>query len=124
MLDSVKEPTHHRLIATFKAIGPYVREENCIDGCYVFDCLSVCINDKKDPEKREFWGWWMEITKEGEKLNGISHVGRYDLRGQWVVEEPASSAIAEVKRTHEVFLGKIKATLKDKFDLDVCLNSL
>lgn len=124
MLDSVKEPTHNRLIATFKAIGPYVREENCVEGCYVFDCLSVCINDKKDPEKREFWGWWMEVTKEGEHLSEVSHIGRYDINGHWVIEEPSAAAIEEVKRTHAVFLEKLKKTLKEKFDLDISFNPL
>ncbi|MCE0494368.1 sigma factor-binding protein Crl [Vibrio salinus] len=124
MLDSIKEPTHNRLIATFKAVGPYVREEHCIDGCYVFDCLSVCINDKKEPEKREFWGWWMELTKEGEHFSSVSRVGRYDSRGKWVIEEPGTSELEEVKRTHEVFLEKIKTALKEKFDLDIELNSL
>ncbi|MDC0609908.1 sigma factor-binding protein Crl [Vibrio sp.] len=124
MPGSFKEPTHNRLIAAFKAVGPYVREEQCKEGYYMFDCLSVCINDKKSPEEREFWGWWMEVTKDGELLKGQTFIGRYDSEGKWVKEKPAAKAVDEVKRTHGVFCQKIEAALKDKFDLEATLDSL
>lgn len=51
MSDTKKSPTHYRLLSTLRAIGPYLRESQCVDGSYLFDCLSVCVNDKKSPEK-------------------------------------------------------------------------
>lgn len=59
MSEPTKSPTHYRLLSTLRAIGPYLRESQSTDGMYIFDCLSVCVNDKKSPEQREFWGWWL-----------------------------------------------------------------
>ncbi|TXZ87081.1 Crl family RNA polymerase assembly factor, partial [Vibrio cholerae] len=42
--------------------------------------------DKKSPEKREFWGWWMELTQNEQEMSACYHIGRYTLAGDWVAE--------------------------------------
>lgn len=55
-------PPYGRLVTKLTAIGPYLRQEQTSTELFFFDCLASCINANKDPEKREFWGWWMELT--------------------------------------------------------------
>lgn len=80
MSEMTKTPTHYRLLSTLKAMGPYLREGQCSERFYLFDCLASCVNDKKSPEKREFWGWWMELTQNEQEMSACYHIGRYTLR--------------------------------------------
>ncbi|MEI8631139.1 sigma factor-binding protein Crl [Vibrio sp. PP-XX7] len=84
MSQLMKEPTHHRLNIAFRALGPYLREEMYGDGVYLFDCLAVCVDDKKSPEHREFWGWWMELRLDEREFATYYSTGRFDLSGNWV----------------------------------------
>ncbi|MZI91684.1 sigma factor-binding protein Crl [Vibrio sp. CAIM 722] len=115
MSEVTKLPTHFRLLAAFKAIGPYVREELCKDGYYWFDCLSVCIDDKKAPEKREFWGWWMELTTTESGFKVQYHVGMYNQAGDWVNKEPPEKDVAEIIRTRDDFEKKLHKMLEERF---------
>lgn len=117
MSEQSKNPTHYRLLSTLKAIGPYLREAQCEQGKYLFDCLSVCVNDKKSPEEREFWGWWLELEQEGEAFEAKYRVGLYDAKGDWMDEKLPKKAVAEVCRTQEGFHQKLIDTLATQFGM-------
>lgn len=119
MSEEKKEATHNRLMAAFKMLGPYLREEQCVNGCYFFDCLAVCINEKKEPEQREFWGWWMELQLDAEAIKAQYQVGRFDLSPHWVIEEPKNTAIDEIVRTQSVFHERLSDMLKTRFGLEI-----
>ncbi|MDW6001642.1 sigma factor-binding protein Crl [Vibrio mangrovi] len=115
-----KEPTYHRLNAAFKLLGPYLREDKYQSGTYLFDCLAVCVNDKKSPEVREFWGWWMELSHPGEQLFEAKYaIGRFDLAGNWVSENPQPQALEEVHRTQKAFHSKLETLLKEQFQCEL-----
>ncbi|MGF1696901.1 sigma factor-binding protein Crl [Vibrio lamellibrachiae] len=122
MAEVTKLPTHYRLLSTLKAVGPYLREMQCSEGNYLFDCLSACVNDKKSPEEREFWGWWLELEQDQQGFKANYFVGRYNLEGNWDAVSVPKKAIAEVNRTQDDFHNKLTKTLEEKFQMTVELH--
>ncbi|MBW3694288.1 sigma factor-binding protein Crl [Vibrio sp. T187] len=122
MSEVAKNPTHYRLLTALKAIGPYLREPQSEEGHYLFDCLSVCVNDKKSPEEREFWGWWLELDKSEEGFSAKYNVGKYNLAGDWDSHALPKKAVEEVNRTQEAFHQKLVELLSKQFELEVVLD--
>lgn len=122
MSEVAKNPTHYRLLSALKAIGPYLREPQSEEGHYLFDCLSVCVNDKKSPEEREFWGWWLELDKSEDGFSAKYNVGKYNLAGDWDSQSLPKKAVEEVNRTQEAFHQKLVDVLSSQFELNVTLD--
>lgn len=122
MNESVASPTHNRLLSALRAIGPYLRETESKEGSYLFDCLSVCVDDKKSPEEREFWGWWtqLEVTDEGYSANFST--GIYNLEGNWDSIEVPEKQQNEVERTRSDFMNKLTKVMEERFSLSVSLH--
>jgi len=122
MSEVTASPTHYRLLSTLKAIGPYLREPLSEEGHYLFDCLSVCVSDKKSPEEREFWGWWMDLDKQESGFIANYSFGLYNAEGNWVDKAVPASAQEEVQRTLDNFDAKLRDVLQSKFELGVELH--
>lgn len=90
-----------RMIQQFHTLGPYLREEQCTDTLFFFDCLAVCFDIKPEPEDREFWGWWMELEARDNHFTYKYHFGLYNKQGKW---EPS-----EADKQHE----QLVTTLRD-----------
>lgn len=79
----VSDYTRGKLLRRFTALGPYIREPQCQDGHYFFDCLAVCVNADAAPEKREFYGWWLTLTPQEQGFVSEYRLGIFDKSGHW-----------------------------------------
>lgn len=102
-----------RLIKKFAALGPYIREEQCENNRYFFDCLAVCVNVKPDPESREFWGWWMTLDAQEDHFVVHWHFGLFNKEGHWATKEFKDKDINnKVRQTLHDFYVRLEAMLK------------
>ncbi|HDY8065057.1 XRE family transcriptional regulator [Vibrio vulnificus] len=119
MSEVTNNPTHNRLLAKLRAMGPYLRDPQSKEGLYYFDCLSVCIDDRKSPELREFWGWWMELEATEGGFTANYHIGKYDVEGNWLDLAIPKNTLEEVNKTQNCFHLKLVKTLEEHFQLSV-----
>ncbi|CAM3690562.1 sigma factor-binding protein Crl [Xenorhabdus thuongxuanensis] len=103
----------NRLLKRFSALGPYVRELKCQNGYFFFDCLAVCVSAKAAPEKREFWGWWLELQEQEQGFVYNYQIGLFDKHGEWSVMNIKKKADLEhLESTLQAFHKR----LVDSFD--------
>lgn len=55
-MTSSLNPTQGKLLKRFAQIGPYIREQQCQESQFFFDCLAVCVNKKSRAGKTRVLG--------------------------------------------------------------------
>lgn len=112
-------PPYGRLVTKLTAIGPYLRQEQTSTALFFFDCLASCINANKDPEKREFWGWWMELTPTERGFSYRYFFGRYDVNGDWSEDKLPAKHKDAVMETLNDFYPKLCQFVIDESELEL-----
>lgn len=119
MNDETKTLSHGRLMTRFAQVGPYLRQHKSSEEGYFFDCLSACVNAKKSPECREFWGWWMEMTPVEGGFEYLYTFGKFNTEGVWIEDNVPNKYVNEVKASLDTFYTKITALVEGELALTV-----
>ncbi|MDO6705255.1 sigma factor-binding protein Crl [Photobacterium sp. 1_MG-2023] len=119
MPTQVTFPPHGRLMTKLTALGPYLRQQQSSEGHFFFDCLASCISAKKEPEEREFWGWWLELTQIEDGFQYSYRFGRFDLHGDWKEEKVPAKHQEPVQQTLEDFYKKLCTLLEQEYELAI-----
>nr|WP_205514913.1 sigma factor-binding protein Crl [Morganella morganii] len=122
MMALVSDYTRGRLLRCFTALGPYIREPQCREGHYFFDCLAVCVNAGVAPEKREFFGWWLTLIPQETGFVSEYHTGVFDKKGLWQEKSLSDKEIRDaVSKTLTDFHPRLQAVLQE-LDLSLILS--
>lgn len=116
-------PPHGRLMTKLTALGPYLREKKSQEGYFFFDCLASCVNADKEPEEREFWGWWLVLTATDNGFEYSYDFGRYDLSGEWNEGKLPAKHKDAVMKTLVDFHEKLTPFIVDECQLTLSASS-
>ncbi len=115
-------PSRGRLFKIFTDLGPYFRKLQSTDSSFFFDCLEVCVDDEKEPEEREFYGWWLVVTRNEDGFDYERYDGIYNLAGDWVVTKIKTTDQKQLDASFELFIERLKSLID--IETGFCLTPL
>lgn len=109
--DLALSPSRGRLFKIFTDLGPYFRKSQSAENNFFFDCLEVCVDASKEPEKREFLGWWLTVTRNEDGYTYQRSDGMYDVLGDWVSAQISSTEQQALDDSFELFVERLKSLI-------------
>lgn len=103
----IKGPSRGRLFKLFTDFGPFFRKLKSDEKTFFFDCLEICVDDKKEPEERIFLGWWVELTRNGNTFTYQRFNGLYDIEGNWVSNKITKKEMLQIDQSFNTFIEKL-----------------
>ena len=119
VLDRTKKPSRGRLFKLFTDLGPYFRKLQSTESSYFFDCLEICIDDTKEPEEREFYGWWLVVTNKGDSFTYERLDGRYNLAGDWEAAALSEERQPQLDKSFDIFIVRLQALIKESTEQEL-----
>ncbi|MEI6896476.1 MAG: sigma factor-binding protein Crl [Psychromonas sp.] len=110
-------PSRGRLFKIFTDLGPYFRKLQSTGDVFFFDCLEICIDDSKEPEKREFLGWWLVLTRNENSFAYERFNGRYNLDGDWVDSQIKKKEQKQIDDSFDLFIARLKLLIEGETEL-------
>ena len=104
-------PSRGRLFKIFTDLGPYFRKLQSAESHFFFDCLEICLDAEQEPEKREFYGWWLTVERNEDGFSYERFDGRYNLEGKWVTCKIKKKDKQALDASFELFLGRLKSLI-------------
>ena len=103
----IKGPSRGRLFKLFTDFGPYFRKLKSDEETFFFDCLEICVDDKKEPEERIFLGWWTELTLNDNTFTYQRFNGLYDIEGNWVSSKITKKEMLQIDQSFNTFIENL-----------------
>ena len=103
----IKGPSRGRLFKLFTDFGPYFRKLKSDEETFFFDCLEICVDDKKEPEERIFLGWWAELTRNDNTFTYQRFNGLYDIEGNWVSSKITKKEMLQIDQSFNTFIENL-----------------
>ncbi|WP_028864104.1 sigma factor-binding protein Crl [Psychromonas aquimarina] len=121
MTSAVKNgPSRGRLFKLFTDLGPYFRKLQSTESSFYFDCLEICVDAEKEPEEREFYGWWLVVTEKETCFDYERFNGRYNLEGDWVVESLSKKEQQQLDHSFELFIDRLQTLIDTETEKTFC----
>lgn len=120
MTEAVKKiPSRGRLFKLFTDLGPYFRKQCSTESIFFFDCLEICVDAEKEPEEREFYGWWINLQKDDAAFNYERFDGMYNIKGEWVLETLSEENKKQTDKSFKLFIDRLEALIVSETGLEL-----
>ena len=115
-------PSRGRIFKLFTDLGPYFRKLQSTDTSFFFDCLEVCVDDTKEPNERQFYGWWLVVTRDENGFNYRRYNGLYNLDGDWFVSKIKKKDQKQIDDSFNLFIVRLQSLIEA--ETGFCLSPL